>query len=90
VTISFDAATTRYVRVVVTANTGRAAAQVSELEIYGPATGDTQAPTAPTALAHTEPATGQIKLTWEASSDNTAVTGYDIYANNELRTSVAG
>ncbi|NUK02460.1 discoidin domain-containing protein [Streptomyces lunaelactis] len=90
VTISFDAATTRYIRVLVTANTGRAAAQVSELEIYGPATGDTQAPTAPAELAYTEPATGQIKLTWEASLDNTAVTGYDIYANNELRTSVAG
>ncbi|MBT2388932.1 discoidin domain-containing protein [Streptomyces sp. ISL-1] len=90
VTISFDAAITRYVRVLVTANTARAAAQVSEFEIYGPATGDTQAPTAPTALAFTEPATGQIKLTWEASTDNTAVTGYDIYANNELRTSVAG
>lgn len=90
VTISFDAATTRYVRVLVTANTGRAAAQVSEFEIYGPATGDTQPPTAPTALAFTEPATGQIKLTWDASIDNTAVTGYDIYANNELRTSVAG
>lgn len=90
VTISFDAATTRYVRVLVTANTGRAAAQVSEFEIYGPATGDTQAPTAPTALAYTEPATGRIKLTWEASTDNTGVTGYDIYANNELRTSVAG
>ncbi|MGW1490641.1 discoidin domain-containing protein [Streptomyces sp. NPDC002402] len=90
VTIAFDAATTRYVRVLVTANTGRAAAQVAEFEIYGPATGDTQAPTAPTALAYTEPATGQIKLTWEASTDNTGVTGYDIYANNELRTTVAG
>ncbi|MET7616723.1 discoidin domain-containing protein [Streptomyces sp. NPDC005408] len=89
-TIAFDAATTRYVRVLVTANTGRVAAQVAEFEIYGPTTGDTQAPTTPTALAYTESATGQIKLTWEASSDNTAVTGYDIYANNELRTSVAG
>ncbi|MFI1397165.1 discoidin domain-containing protein [Streptomyces sp. NPDC020681] len=89
-TITFDAATTRYVRVLVTANTGQAAAQLSEFEIYGPAGGDTQAPTAPTALAYTQPATGQIRLTWEAATDNTAVTGYDIYANNVLRTSVAG
>ncbi|MGW6601202.1 discoidin domain-containing protein [Streptomyces sp. NPDC055036] len=90
VTIPFDAVTTRYVRVLITANTGQPGGQLSELEIYGPETGDTQAPTAPTELAYTEPATGQIKLTWQASTDNTGVTGYDIYANNELRTSVAG
>ncbi|MFE4373207.1 discoidin domain-containing protein [Streptomyces sp. NPDC056835] len=90
VTIPFDAVTTRYVRVLITANTGQPGGQLSELEIYGPETGDTQAPSAPTGLAYTEPATGQIKLTWNASTDNTGVTGYDIYANNELRTSVAG
>ncbi|MGW2513138.1 galactose-binding domain-containing protein [Streptomyces scopuliridis] len=90
VTIPFDAVTTRYVRVLITANTGQPGGQLSELEIYGPETGDTQAPSAPTELAYTEPASGQIKLTWKASTDNTGVTGYDIYANNELRTSVAG
>ncbi|MFF3200703.1 discoidin domain-containing protein [Streptomyces sp. NPDC002962] len=90
VTITFDTATTRYVQVLVTANTGRPAAQLSELEVYGPATGDTQAPTAPANLAFTEPAAGQIRLTWNASTDNTAVTGYDVYADNELLTSVPG
>ncbi|WP_078959980.1 discoidin domain-containing protein [Streptomyces sp. NRRL B-24085] len=89
-TITFDSTTARYVRVLVTANTGQPAAQISELEIYGPAGGDTQAPTAPANLAYTEPATGQIRLTWTASTDNTGVTGYDIYANNTLLTSVAG
>ncbi|WP_399944966.1 discoidin domain-containing protein [Streptomyces sp. BBFR25] len=89
-TITFDAATARYVRVLVSANTGRPAAQVSELEVFGPQTGDTQAPTAPADLAFTEPATGQIRLTWNESSDDTAVTGYDIYANGDLLTSVAG
>ncbi|MFJ6463396.1 discoidin domain-containing protein [Streptomyces sp. NPDC091387] len=89
-TITFDATTTRYVRVLVSANSVQPGAQVSELEIYGPVSGDTQAPTAPTQLAYTEPATGQIKLTWKASTDDTAVTGYDIYANNTLLTSVAG
>ncbi|MFJ7228204.1 discoidin domain-containing protein [Streptomyces tendae] len=89
-TITFDTATARYVRVLVTANTGQPAAQVSELEIYGPETGDTQAPTAPANLAFTEPATGQIRLTWNESSDDTAVTGYDVYADGELLTSVAG
>ncbi|MFH9616474.1 discoidin domain-containing protein [Streptomyces pratensis] len=89
-TISFDATTTRYVRVLVTANSVQPAAQLSELEVYGPTTGDTQAPTAPSGLAFTEPSTGQIKLTWTASSDDTGVTGYDIYAGNTLLTTVAG
>ncbi|MER8087339.1 discoidin domain-containing protein [Streptomyces sp. NPDC094048] len=88
--ITFDAATTRYVRVLITANSVQPGAQVSELEIYGPASGDTQAPTAPTNLAFIEPASGQIKLTWSASSDDTGVTGYDIYADNTLLTSVSG
>ncbi len=89
-TITFDATTTRHVRVLVTANTAQPAAQISEFEVYGPTTGDTQAPTVPSGLAYTEPVTGQVKLTWNASSDNTAVTGYDIYANDTLLTSVAG
>jgi hypothetical protein len=89
-TITFDATTTRYVRVLVTANTAQNAAQVSELEVYGPETGDTQPPGAPTELTLTEPATGQIRLTWTAATDNVGVTGYDIYANGELLTGVAG
>ncbi|MFF9276588.1 discoidin domain-containing protein [Streptomyces griseosporeus] len=88
--ITFDAATTRYVRVLVTANTVQPAAQISELEIYGPTSGDTQPPSAPAGLALTEPATGQIRLTWNAATDNVGVTGYDIYANGTLLSSVAG
>ncbi|GAA0917003.1 galactose-binding domain-containing protein [Virgisporangium aurantiacum] len=90
VTLAFGAATARYVRVHVTANTQWPAAQLSELEVYGPTQGDTQAPTAPGSLAYTQPATDQIRLSWTASSDNVGVTAYDIYANNVLRTSVAG
>ncbi|WP_328332639.1 discoidin domain-containing protein [Kribbella sp. NBC_00382] len=89
-TIDYGNSTVRYVRILVTANTGWPAGQVSELEVYGAATGDTQAPTAPGSLAFTEPAAGQIRLTWTASTDNVGVTGYDLYANGALRTSVAG
>ncbi|WP_426362456.1 discoidin domain-containing protein [Streptomyces sp. E-08] len=89
-TITFGATTTRYVRVLVTANTVQSAAQFSEFEVYGPTTGDTQAPTAPANLAYTEPASGQIRLTWTAATDDTGVTGYDVYANGTLLTSVAG
>ncbi len=90
VTLAFDPAITRYVRVLISLNSVQPGGQLSELEIYGPQTGDTQAPTAPTSLAYTEPATGQIKLTWQAATDNVGVTGYDVYANNQLRTTVAG
>ncbi|WP_344618398.1 discoidin domain-containing protein [Dactylosporangium salmoneum] len=91
VTISFTQTTTRYIRVNITANTGWQAAQISELEVYGPSTGDTQPPTAPGNLAYTQPASGQIKLTWTASTDNSgSIAGYDVYANGTLRTSVSG
>ncbi|SNY57419.1 discoidin domain-containing protein [Paractinoplanes atraurantiacus] len=91
VTIDFTAAAARFVRLTITGNTGWAAGQISELEVYGPVSGtDTQAPSAPGNLAYTQPASGQIRLTWGASSDNVGVTGYDVYANGALRTSVAG
>jgi hypothetical protein len=90
VTIDYGPATVRYVRLTITANTGWPAGQLAEFEVYGPSTGDTQPPSAPGNLAFTEPGAGQIRLTWTASTDNVGVSGYDIYANNNLRTSVAG
>ncbi len=65
-------ATVRYLRIRITANTGWPAGQLSELEVYGPSTGDTQAPTAPGSLAFTEPAAGQIRLTWTAARPTTS------------------
>ncbi|MET7396536.1 discoidin domain-containing protein [Dactylosporangium sp. NPDC005572] len=51
---------------------------------------DTEAPSAPGNLAYTQPASGQIRLTWTASTDNVGVTGYTVYANGTARTTVAG
>jgi hypothetical protein len=90
VTINFNQATTRFVRLHITANTGWPAGQISEFEVYGPSTGDTQPPSAPGNLAFTQPASGQIRLSWNASTDNVGVTGYDVYANGALRVSVNG
>ncbi|MEV6239141.1 discoidin domain-containing protein [Lentzea sp. NPDC051838] len=90
VTIDFTAATTRYVRTRITANTGWPAGQLSEFEVHGPTSGDTQAPSAPSGLAFTQPQSGQIRLTWNASTDDVGVTGYDVYANGSLRTTVTG
>jgi hypothetical protein len=88
VTINFNTTTTRYVRLNITANTGWPAGQIGEFEVYGPTGGDTTPPSAPTNLAYTQNSSGAVTLTWGASTDNVAVTGYDVYANNTLLTSV--
>nr|WP_233598841.1 CARDB domain-containing protein [Amycolatopsis sp. WAC 01375] len=83
-------ASARYVRLQVTANTRWPAAQLAEFELYGPDTGDTQAPSAPANLALTEPAAGQIRLSWAASADNVGVTGYTVYRDGTPVTSITG
>ena len=44
-----------------------------------PATGDTTSPTVPTNLSAIAISSSQINLSWTASTDNVAVTGYRIY-----------
>ena len=61
VTITFNSTTTRYVRLNITANTGWPAGQISEFQVYGPTSGDTQPPTAPANLAYTQPATARSR-----------------------------
>ncbi|PSL07011.1 F5/8 type C domain-containing protein [Haloactinopolyspora alba] len=90
VTVTFDAVTARYLRLRFTANTAWPAGQLSELEVYGPSGGDTEAPSAPANLAYSRPSADEIELTWDAASDDVGVTGYDVYANGELLTSVDG
>ncbi|MFF2363856.1 glycoside hydrolase family 6 protein [Streptomyces sp. NPDC058122] len=41
--------------------------------------GDTQAPTAPGGLTVSSTTSSGVSLSWSASTDNTAVTGYDVY-----------
>lgn len=50
--------------------------------------GDTQAPTAPTSLASTATTATSITVAWNASTDNVAVTGYNVYANGVLKNTV--
>ncbi|MEV7286093.1 discoidin domain-containing protein [Streptomyces sp. NPDC093252] len=89
-TISFDTTTTRYLRLALAGASKKSGGQFGEVEVYGPATGDTSAPSAPGSLRLTEPATGQVALSWAAAKDDTKVTGYDIYLGGVLRTTVAG
>jgi len=51
---------------------------------------DTEAPTAPTGLTASDITDTSVLLSWNASSDNVGVTGYDIYQGNTVVTTVTG
>jgi len=53
-------------------------------------TADTQPPTAPTGLTASNVTQTTLTLTWNASTDNVGVTGYDIYSNGSLLGTVTG
>ncbi|MET3538216.1 endonuclease [Chryseobacterium limigenitum] len=58
--------------------------------IWGTPVVDTQAPTAATNLAASNPTSNSIALSWTAATDNIGVTSYDIYANGVLKATVSG
>lgn len=49
------------------------------------ATADTQAPTVPTALASSSVTYNSFNVSWNASTDNVGVTGYNVYRNGSLQ-----
>ena len=53
-----------------------------------PGTIDTSPPTVPTGLAATAVSSSQINLTWNASTDNVGVTGYDVFRDGAAITTV--
>ncbi|WP_299524207.1 GEVED domain-containing protein [uncultured Lutibacter sp.] len=57
--------------------------------VLNTATPDTQAPTSPT-LTTSNITQTSVNLAWSGSTDNVGVTGYDVYKNNVLLTSVTG
>lgn len=52
--------------------------------------GDTEAPSTPTGLVSSNITETSFTLSWNASSDNVAVTGYDVYLDGSLETTVTG
>jgi hypothetical protein len=52
--------------------------------------GDTIAPSTPTGLSSTGTTSNSVSLSWNASNDNVAVTGYDVYQNGSVATTVSG
>ena len=51
---------------------------------------DTSTPSVPTGVSATAISSAQVNLAWTASTDNTGVTGYDIYRNGTLLTTTSG
>ncbi|OFX68035.1 MAG: hypothetical protein A2X14_08430 [Bacteroidetes bacterium GWD2_33_33] len=64
---------------------GNVSAASTALSVTTLVSTDTQAPTAPTNLASASIAQTTFTLSWTASTDNVAVTGYDIYQNGTLK-----
>ncbi|QKX06841.1 T9SS type A sorting domain-containing protein [Aquimarina sp. TRL1] len=58
--------------------------------ITGSTGGDTQAPTVPGNLTASNATQTTIDLSWDASTDNVGVTGYEIYQGNTLIETVTG
>ncbi|MEL6989717.1 MAG: fibronectin type III domain-containing protein, partial [Bacteroidota bacterium] len=63
---------------------------IDDIEVEGGNTADTQAPTSPTNLVVTNVTTSEVGLSWNASSDNVGVTGYDVFQGTTLLGEVAG
>lgn len=54
----------------------------------GGTTSDSEAPSAPANLTVTGVTSTSVALSWTASTDNVAVSGYDVYVDNAFKTSV--
>jgi len=63
---------------------GNSSAQSVAVIVTTPAALDTIAPSTPTGLTATAVSDSRINLTWSASSDNVAVTGYRVYRTGAL------
>jgi predicted esterase/P pilus assembly chaperone PapD len=64
------------------------AAGTLSAEVKGTTAQDSSAPSAPPSLSITSFTNNQVILTWTAATDDAGIAGYDIYANNVLKTSV--
>lgn len=84
--LTFAATPARYVRMYGTARNGSWGYSLWEFEVYGP--GDGQAPTVPASVTVGSITTTGMNLSWTASTDNVGVTGYNVYVNNVLNTTV--
>ncbi len=66
------------------ADIAMAYAVYGELLAGGGGSGDTTPPSTPTGVTVTATTSSSVSLSWTASTDNTAVTGYDVYRDGTL------
>lgn len=57
-------------------------------DIWGTPIADTEAPSVPTNLTVTGSTSNTVSLTWTASTDNVGVSGYEVYVDNVLKTTL--
>ena len=69
---------------------GNYSAASAPVTVTTPGVVDTQAPSVPTGLTAAAVSATQVNLGWNASTDNIGVTGYRIYRNGSILTTVAG
>lgn len=70
---------------------GQGTYHADDLSLDGPGGGDDgEAPTTPNSPRVTGTSTTSVSLAWNASTDNVGVTGYDVYRDGALATSVTG
>ncbi|GGS34150.1 carbohydrate binding domain-containing protein [Actinokineospora fastidiosa] len=70
---------------------GQGTYNADDISLDGPGGGDDdEAPTAPANLRVTGTTSSSVALAWNAASDNVGVTGYDVYRDGTLATSVTG
>ncbi|MBQ4819528.1 reprolysin-like metallopeptidase [Aquimarina sp. MMG016] len=62
----------------------------ANFEISGVVTPDTEAPSTPSSLAASNTTSNATDLSWNASTDNVGVTGYDVYRGSTVVATVAG
>ncbi|NEW09767.1 fibronectin type III domain-containing protein [Paenibacillus sp. SYP-B3998] len=71
-------------------NANAAARPILVVNGGGSSGGDTQAPSVPTNLTVMGKTSSSVSLTWNASTDNTGVTGYEVYNGSTLAATVPG
>jgi hypothetical protein len=73
-----------------TATTANGGPNVDSLSVSGGSGGDIQPPTVPGNPRSTGVTSSSVSLAWDASTDDVAVTGYDVYNGASLATTVTG
>lgn len=83
VNIGFQLQSARFVRIVLTKNSG-SWWSIHNLSLFGNLAPDTSPPTTPANSAAPFVTDDEIRLSWDAASDNVGIWGYDVYDGNRF------